>query len=83
MLAAIVSFTFVGTAAVASVSSGDMGSGSGNNDMEEMNAYTTISLKKSDGGNDRREESCLKQRGGEMTQQTTMMTTPKTTVTTQ
>ena len=52
MLAAIVSFTFIGAAVVATVSGVDVGSGSRNGDMEEMNAYTTISLKKSDGGND-------------------------------
>jgi hypothetical protein len=38
-------------------------SGGGNNDMEEMNKYTTISLKKSDGGNDRKEESWQRGRG--------------------
>ncbi len=40
-----------------------MGGGSGNDDMEEMNAYTTISLKKSDGGDDRKEESWQRGRG--------------------
>ena len=54
---AIVSFTFVGTAVVAIVSDGDVGGSGGIGDMEEMNAYTTISLKKSDGGDNRKEES--------------------------
>ena len=44
--------SFIGAAVVAIVSGGDVGGGGGNGDMEEMNAYTTISLKKSDGGND-------------------------------
>ncbi len=33
-----------------------MGSGGGNGDMEEMNTYPTISLKKSDGGDDHKKE---------------------------
>ena len=33
------SFVFVGTAVVAIVSSGNVGGGGGNGDMEEMNAY--------------------------------------------
>jgi hypothetical protein len=37
--------------------------GGGNGDMEEMNAYTTISLKKSNGGNDCKEESWQRGRG--------------------
>ena len=45
MLAAIVSFTFVGNAVVAIVSGGDVGGGGGHGDMEEMNTYTSISLK--------------------------------------
>ncbi len=40
------SCAFVGTAVVAIVSGGNVGGGGGNGDMEEMNAYTTISLKK-------------------------------------
>ncbi len=63
MLAAIVSFTFVCTAVVAIVSGGDVSGGGGNGDMEEMNACTTISLKKIDGGNDRKEESWQRRRG--------------------
>ncbi len=38
MLAAIVSFTFVGAAVFAIVSGGNMGGGGKNSDMEEMNA---------------------------------------------
>ena len=44
MLAAIVSFTFVDAAVVSIVSGGNVGGGGRNGDMEEMNAYTTISL---------------------------------------
>ena len=41
------SFAFVGTAVVAILNGGDVGGGGRNGDMEEeMNAYTTISLKK-------------------------------------
>ena len=75
MLAAIVSFTFIGAAVVATVSGVDVGSGSRNGDMEEMNAYTTISLKKSNGGNDCKEETARRT--------TTMTMTTKTTTTTQ
>ncbi len=57
------SFAFVGAAVVAIVSGGEVGGGSGNGDMEEMNSYTTISLKKSDGGDDRKEESWKRGRG--------------------
>ena len=39
------SFAFVGTAVVAFVSGGNVGGSGRNSDMEEMNAYTTISLK--------------------------------------
>ncbi len=56
-------FSFVGTAVVAIVSGGDMGGGGGNGDMEEMNAYTTISLKKPHGSNNRKEESWQRGRG--------------------
>ena len=56
------SFTFIGAAVVAIVSGGDVGGGGGNGDMEEMKAYTTISLENFDGGNDCMEESW--QRGG-------------------
>ena len=39
------SFAFIGAAVVAIlVSGGDVGGGGGNGDMEEMSAYTTISL---------------------------------------
>ena len=51
------SVAFVGAAVVAIVSNGDVGGGGGNGDMEEMNAYTTISLKIFDGGNDCKEKS--------------------------
>jgi hypothetical protein len=51
------SSAFVGAAVVAIVSGGDVGGGGGNGDIKEMNTCTTISLKKSDGGNDRNEES--------------------------
>ena len=45
------SFAFFG----AIVSGGNVGGGGGGNgDMEEMKAYTTISLKKSAGGNNRK-----------------------------
>ena len=57
------SFTFVGAAAVAIVSGNDVGGGGGKGDMEGMNAYTTISLKKSDGGDDHKEESWQRGRG--------------------
>jgi hypothetical protein len=57
------SFAFVGAVVVAIVSGGDVGSGGRNGDMEEMKAYTTISLKKPDGGNDRNEESWQRGRG--------------------
>ena len=57
------SFVFVGAAVVAVASSGNMGGSDGNSDMEEMNACTTISLKKSDGGNDCNEESWQRGRG--------------------
>ncbi len=57
------SFAFVGTAVVAIVSGGNMGGGGGNGDMEEMNAYTTISLKKSNGGDDCKERSGQRGRG--------------------
>ena len=63
MLAAIVSFTFVGAAIVAIVSGSDVGGGGGNGDIEEMNAYTTISLKKSNGGNNPKKESWQRGRG--------------------
>jgi hypothetical protein len=39
------SFPFVGAAVVAIVSGGIVGGSSRNGDMEEMNTYTTISLK--------------------------------------
>ncbi len=51
------SFAFVGAAVVAIVSGGDVGGGGRNGDIEEMNTCTIISLKKSDGGEDRNEES--------------------------
>ena len=51
------SFAFIGAAVVAIVSSGNVGGGGGNGDMEEMNAYTTISLIKSDDGDKCKEES--------------------------
>jgi hypothetical protein len=57
------SFAFVGAAVVAIVGGGDVGGGGGNGDMEEMNAYTTISLKKFDGGDDCTEESWQRGRG--------------------
>ncbi len=59
------SFAFVGAAVVvvAIVSGGDVGGGGGNGDMGEMNAYTTISLNKSDGGDNRKEESWQRGRG--------------------
>ncbi len=57
------SFSFVGAAVVAIVSVGNVDGGSGNGDMEEMNTYTTISLNKSNGGNDRKEESWQRGRG--------------------
>ena len=57
------SFTFVGAAAVAIVSGGDVGGGGGNSDTEETNVCTTISLKKSDGGNDCNEERWQRGRG--------------------
>jgi hypothetical protein len=63
MLAVIVSFTFVGAAVVAFVSGGNVGGGGKNDDMEEMNAYTTISLKKSNGDDDRKKESWQRGRG--------------------
>ncbi len=56
-------FAFVGAAVVAIVSGGNVGGGGGNSDMEEINAYATISLKKSDGGNDCKEESWQRGRG--------------------
>ncbi len=56
------SFAPVSAAVVAIVSDGNVDGGCGNGDMDEMNAYTTISLKKSDGGDDHKEESW--QRGG-------------------
>jgi hypothetical protein len=57
------SFAFIGAAVVAIGSGGNVGGGGGNGDMEEMSAYTTISLKKSDGGNDHKEESWQRGRG--------------------
>jgi hypothetical protein len=57
------SFAFVGAPVVAIVSGGYVGGGGRNGDMEEMNAYTTISLKKSDGVNDHKEESWQRGRG--------------------
>ena len=57
------SFAFVGTAVIAIVSGGDVDNGSRNSDMDEMNACTTISLKKFIGGNDRKEESWQMGRG--------------------
>ncbi len=57
------SFAFVGAAVVAIISGGNVGSGSGNGDMEEMNACTTISLNKSGGGDDRKEKSWQRGRG--------------------
>ena len=58
MLAAIASFAFFSAAGVAIVSGGNAGlGGNRNGDMEERNAYTTISLKKSGGGDDHKEES--------------------------
>jgi hypothetical protein len=57
------SFAFVGAAVVAIVSGGNVGGGSRNGDREEMNTYTTISIKKFDGGNDRKEESWQRGRG--------------------
>ena len=57
------SFAFVGAAVVAIVSGGDVGGSGGNGDMEEMNACTTISLKKSNGGNNCNEESWQRGRG--------------------
>ena len=57
------SFAFIGAAAVAIASGGDVGSGGRNGDMEEMNACTTISLKRSNGGNDHNEESWQRGRG--------------------
>ena len=51
------SFAFVGAAVVAIVCDGDVGGGGRNGDMEEMNAYTTISLKKSDSCDNCKEES--------------------------
>ena len=57
------SFALVGAAVVAIVSGGDVGDSGGNGDMEEMNACTSISLKKSDGDDDRNEESWQRGRG--------------------
>ncbi len=57
------SFDFAGAAVVDIVSGGDVGGGGGNGDTEEMNACTTISLKKSDGGAHCNEESWQRGRG--------------------
>ncbi len=51
------SFAFIDADVGAIVSGGNVGGGGRNGDMEEMNTYTTISLKKSDRGNNRKEES--------------------------
>ena len=78
------SFAVIGTAVLAIVSGGDVGGGGRDGDMEEMNAYTTISLKKSDGGNDRKEKIWQRGGGEELTRwmMTTKMTTTTTTKTT-
>jgi hypothetical protein len=57
------SFAFVGAAVVAIVNGGNVGGGGRNSDIEEMNAYTTINPKKSNGGKDRKEESWQRGRG--------------------
>ncbi len=57
------SFAFVCAPIVAIVSGGNVGGGGGNGDVEEMNACTTISLKKSNGGDNCNEESWQRGRG--------------------